>query len=238
VFGTLTYAVDSASDVMKGWRDVMREAPEKFNATFLVMPAMGPGMDAAAQIVVLHPGRVVAAAEPQLELLRALPGFQGEDISARDYADALDDPHPFDGPMPTITGDNGFANDLSDAAIDALFAAHASLAAGVLMARYLRGAFNRVPADATAWAFRDAEAMLMLAAFLPPNSPRELIDGVHAVWKPMMQHTAGTYLNFAQEVDEAMTELIYPPATLARLREVKRTYDPTNLLSRNHNVVP
>ena len=238
VFGTLTYAVEGASEVMKGWREVMREAPEKFNSTFLVMPAMGPGMDAAAQIIVLHPGRVVAAVEPQLALLRALPGYLSEDIAARDYADALDDPHPFEGPPPTITGDNGFASDLSDAAIDALFAAHASVAAGVIMVRYLRGAFNRVPSDATAWAFRDAEAMLMLAAFLPPDSPRELIDGVHAVWKPVMQHTTGTYSNFAQEADEAMTELIYPPTTLARLREVKRTYDPTNLLSRNHNVVP
>jgi FAD/FMN-containing dehydrogenase len=35
-----------------------------------------------------------------------------------------------------------------------------------------------------------------------------------------------------------MTSLIYPPATLERLREVKRKYDPQNLLSRNHNVVP
>jgi FAD/FMN-containing dehydrogenase len=238
VFGTLTYAVDAAADVLKGWRDVMREAPEKFNSTFLVMPAMGPGMEAAAQIIVLHPGRVVAAVEPHLVSLRALPGYRSEDVGAKDYADALDDPHPFEGEMPTITGDNGFAADLNDETIDALVAAHASLAAGVLMVRYLRGAFNRVPADATAWAFRDAEAMLMLAAFLPPNSPRELIDGVHATWKPVLPFTAGTYGNFAQEVGDDMTSLIYPPATLKRLREVKRTYDPHNLLSRNHNVVP
>ena len=166
------------------------------------MPAMGPGMEAAAQVIVLHPGRDVAAVEPQLAKLRALPGFRSEDVAAKDYADALEDAHPFEGEMPTITGDNGFAADLSDAAIDALVAAHASLAAGVLMVRYLRGAFNRVPADATAWAFRDAEAMLMLAAFLPPDSPRELIDGVHATWKPVLPFTAGTYGNFAQEAGD------------------------------------
>ena len=238
VFGTLTFAVENAPDVLKGWRDVMREAPEQFNSTFLVMPAMGPGMEAAAQIIVLHPGRVVAAAEPQLAKLRALPGYRTEDIAAKDYADALDDPHPFEGEMPTITGDNGFAADLNDATVDALVAAHASLVAGVLMVRYLRGAFNRVPADATAWAFRDAEAMLMLAAFLPPNPPPELIDGVHATWKPLLKLTAGTYGNFAQEADADMTSLIYPPATLTRLREIKRIYDPQNLLHANHNVVP
>jgi FAD/FMN-containing dehydrogenase len=238
VFGTLSYAVENASEVLKGWRDVMREAPEQFNSTFLVMPAMGPGMEAAAQVIVFHPGRVVAKLEPQLEKLRALPGYRTEEVAAKDYADALEDAHPFEGPAPVITGDNGFTADLDDATVDALFAAHASLAAGVLMVRYLRGAFNRVPADATAWAFRDAEAMLMLAAFLPPGSGRELIDGVHAVWKPMLSHVAGTYGNFAQEVGADMTSLIYPPATLERLREVKRVYDPANLLSRNHNVVP
>jgi len=78
----------------------------------------------------------------------------------------------------------------------------------------------------------------MLAAFLPPGSGRDLIDGVHAAWKPVLSHVAGTYGNFAQEVGADMTSLIYPPATLERLREVKRVYDPANLLSRNHNVVP
>ncbi len=78
----------------------------------------------------------------------------------------------------------------------------------------------------------------MLAAFLPPNSSRELIDGVHATWKPLLSVTSGTYGNFAQESGEAMTSLIYPEKTLARLREVKRSYDPQNLLHANHNVVP
>jgi hypothetical protein len=31
---------------------------------------------------------------------------------------------------------------------------------------------------------------------------------------------------------------MYPPATLARLREVKRTWDPGNLFRRNHNILP
>jgi FAD/FMN-containing dehydrogenase len=31
---------------------------------------------------------------------------------------------------------------------------------------------------------------------------------------------------------------MYPPATLKRLRELKRRYDPQNLLSRNQNIVP
>ena len=99
--------------------------------------------------------------------------------------------------MPTITGDNGFVADLSDETIDALVAAHPSLAAGVLMVRYLRGAYNRVPAMRQRGRPRcggDDHARGVPAA----EVPRELIDGVHATWKPVLPFTAGTYGNFAQ----------------------------------------
>jgi FAD/FMN-containing dehydrogenase len=237
VFGTLSYDPEHLAEVLGGWRNVMREAPEAFNSTALAMPGMGPGMEPSVQLVVIHPGRDGAEIEPQLQRLRALPGYRGDDIGPREYADALDDPHPFEGEPPTITGDNGFIDDLNDEAIRALSEVHASIG-GVLMLRYLRGAFNRVPADATAWAHRGAEVMAIVAAFLPPAAAAEAVDAVRAKWAPAQRYATGTYGNFAQEAGEAMTALMYPPATLERLREVKRRYDPQNLLRANHNIVP
>ena len=237
VFGALSYDTAHTAEVLKGWRDVMREAPESLNSTFLAMPGMGPGMEPAVNLAVFHPGRDTAAVEPVLERLRALPGYLGGEVTAKDYADALEDAHPFEGPMPVITGDTAFIDDLSDAAIDALAAVHESVA-GILAVRYLRGAFNRVPADATAWGHRDAEVMVMVAAFLPPGAPRDQIDAIHAKWAPAQVYAHGTYGNFAQEVGDAVIEQMYPPTTLARLRELKRRYDPQNLLSRNQNIVP
>jgi FAD/FMN-containing dehydrogenase len=107
-----------------------------------------------------------------------------------------------------------------------------------MMLRYLRGAFNRVPSDATAWAHRDAEVMAMVAAFLAPGAEQEAVDAVRAKWAPAKKYAVGTYGNFAQDAGQAMTELMYPSATLDRLREVKRRYDPQNLLRANHNIVP
>jgi FAD/FMN-containing dehydrogenase len=238
VFGTLDFAAEAATAVLRGWRDVMRAAPEQFNSTFLSMPAMGPGMDAAVQLIVLHPGRDGATAEHYLAQFRALPGYRGEDVAAKDYVDALDDAHPFEGETPTIVGATGFTADLGDDAIDVIVEAHASMGPAVLMARYLRGAYNRVPADATAWAHRDAEVMVMTAAFLPPNAPADQVDEVHAKWEPVLAYTTGTYGNFADRAGDDITTLMYPPATLARLRGVKRAYDPQNLLRANHNVAP
>lgn len=237
VFGTLTYDIAHLAEVLTGWREVMRGAPEQFNSTLMGMPGMGPGMEPSVQVVVFHPGREVATVEPLLAQLRALPGYLREDIGVKDYADALEDPHPFDGPVPVITGDTAFIDDLGDAAVETLVGVHESVG-GILVLRYLRGAFNRVPADATAWAYRDAEVMVMVAAFLPPGAPRDHIDAIHAKWVPALQHVYGTYGNFAQEIGDEVVALMYPPATLQRLREVKRRYDPQNLLSRNQNIVP
>ncbi|HEV7740806.1 MAG TPA: BBE domain-containing protein, partial [Pseudolysinimonas sp.] len=219
------------------WRNVMRAAPESFNSTFMAMPGMGPGMDPAVQVIVFHPGRDTAPVEPLLVQLRALAGYIAEDVGPKDYADALEDAHPFEGPMPVITGDTAFVDDLGDAAIDTLIGVHESVA-GILVVRYLRGAFNRVPADATAWAHRDGEVMVMVAAFLPPGSPREQVDAIHAKWAPAAEYANGTYGNFSQEIGDDVIAQMYPPATLKRLREMKRRYDPQNLLSRNQNILP
>lgn len=53
----------------------------------------------------------------------------------------------------------------------------------------------------------------------------------------MRPHLAGAYGNFAEAEDPELLPRIYPEATLARLREVKRAFDPDNVLARNHNIV-
>jgi FAD/FMN-containing dehydrogenase len=46
----------------------------------------------------------------------------------------------------------------------------------------------------------------------------------------------GAYVNFLE--DGSRIEEAYPPKTLARLREVKRRYDPENLFKLNANIAP
>jgi FAD/FMN-containing dehydrogenase len=78
----------------------------------------------------------------------------------------------------------------------------------------------------------------MASGFLPPGADRAAQDAVRAKWDVAKPFTYGTYGNFADDIGEAMVSLMYPPATLERLRAAKRRYDPQNLLSRNQNVVP
>ena len=236
VFGQIHYDPARLGDALRGWRDVMREAPDELNGSFLAMPAMGPEMPAGTSLTVIWAGRD-AAAEPWLARLRAVAGYVSDDIAAIDYTDSLDEPAHFDGPPPTIVGANAFADDLSDAAIEAFLEAHAAIG-GVFMIRYLGGAYGRVPADATAWSARGAEAWVMVAGFLPPGADAAAQSEVRAKWAPALPFVHGTYGNFADESGDATLALMYPPATLERLRAVKRQHDPGNLLSRNQNIAP
>lgn len=90
------------------------------------------------------------------------------------------------------------------------------------------GAVHDVPADATAYAHRSANFSV-----LAMGTSRRRID---AVWDAMAHHFDGLYLSF--ETDrrpERLTE-IYPTATLARLRELKRRYDPEDVFRHNFSV--
>ena len=104
------------------------------------------------------------------------------------------------------------------------------------MVRYLAGAMNRVPVDATAWAARDVEAFFVIAGFLPPGADPSAAHGMREAWSPLSDRTIGLYGNFADGTGSKILERMYPPAMLERLREVKRRYDPQNLLRWNHNL--
>jgi len=234
LFGALTFGLDDLPGLLRGWRDAMRSAPEELNSTVLAMPAFGPEPP-AAQILVCWSG-APEEADAALAPLLALPGLRDSHLAPTPYADVLEEPQKPEGVM--FVDYNGLSADFDDVAVDALVAAREGLDASVLMTRYLRGAMNRVPPEDTAFAHRNVEVFLVLAAFLPLDADPEVIEGIQRRWGALDTHSVGMYSNFSNTVGEDTTARIFPPATLARLREVKRAYDPGNLFARNHNVRP
>ena len=110
---------------------------------------------------------------------------------------------------------------------------------GVAQIRVLGGAMSRVPADATAFAFRDAPIMTAVAAITFDPSKREVNERWVDVFKATLdQGYKGAYVNFINDEGAARVRDAYPPATWERLADIKRRYDPTNLFHRNQNVPP
>jgi len=228
------------ADTLHDWRDVMRRAPEELNSTVIAMPVFGPGMPVVTKILVCFGGDDAGQALTAIQPLLDLPGVRTEDVAPKPYLEMLEQGTPAPAPMRMVTH-NGFASDLDDGLIARLAATHAgfsAVGAATLMLRYLRGAFNRMPADATAVAYRDAEAFVVSAAFLPPDAPADAEARIQDGWGAVADAMPGVYGNFTPYPDPGTITSMYPPATAERLRAVKRRYDPDNVLAFNHNIVP
>ena len=108
----------------------------------------------------------------------------------------------------------------------------------VVAVRSLGGAFARVPSDATAFAHRDAEAMVVGMVILPETATDADVERALEPWRTVAAYGTGTYINFQGSATDDDLASAYPPATYARLAAVKSSYDPGNLFALNHNVEP
>ena len=105
--------------------------------------------------------------------------------------------------------------------------------------RVLGGAMARVPGDATAFGWRDRPALLWL---ITPD--KDLTRAAtNEAWTvafhaDLRADGTATYVNFMGAEDADAVRGAYPASAFARLRELKRRYDPDNVFRANHNIPP
>ncbi|HEX5579123.1 MAG TPA: BBE domain-containing protein, partial [Candidatus Limnocylindria bacterium] len=140
---------------------------------------------------------------------------------------------------------NAAMHELPDGAIEAIVAAADAMAprkVGIDI-HHMGGAFGRVPEDATP--FPNRAATYWINCYGVWDSPsgdeagRDWARGAHAALLPYA--AAGEYVNFLGaapgEADPTAAALTsYGEAKLARLRALKRRWDPDNVFRRNHNI--
>jgi FAD/FMN-containing dehydrogenase len=232
---TIAYQVDDTARLVAGWRDHLRTAPEELTSTLTLMPAM-MGSAPSALVHCCYAGDDADAAATATDPLLSIGTVTDWQITARPYAGILEDAHH--PPGIRVVPRNVMVPALDDTVIASIAQAAASAPAPVISLRALAGAVARVPASATAFAHRDAEAMIVGGTLVPADADDDLIDQALAPWRHVEAHGRGAYVNFLGSATPEDVRAAYPPATLARLAEVKRAYDPTNLFRRNHNVLP
>jgi FAD/FMN-containing dehydrogenase len=133
---------------------------------------------------------------------------------------------------------DAFATGAAEAILEHLETSAAPMAG--IQFRVLGGAMARVPDDATAFGHRGATMMVNIAAMY--ESPEEAPE--HEAWTSSLATavsdgaTAAAYVGFLGDEGKEGVRRAYPTATLERLAEVKRRYDPDNLFRLNLNVPP
>lgn len=232
--GVIQYGLDDLRQVMTGWRDCMRQADDNLTTMLLAMPPF-MGNPSSAMIMCCYAGDDETAARNAIQPLLELGNVVREDLKIKEYADVLEEAHPPQGV--TVKVHDGFVPDFSDELIEAISGLYNEKGGPVLQIRALGGAMNRVPADETAFAHRNSEALIVAPFFIPPDSSAETIGNIMKPWETIEPFTAGVYGNLLGNVEVDIDD-IYPGQTYKRLVRLKKQYDPKNLFSRNFNIRP
>jgi FAD/FMN-containing dehydrogenase len=104
----------------------------------------------------------------------------------------------------------------------------------------INGAAARVSPQQTAFGHRDARYAMVIGAFWDnPNDDDADIQWVRDYYAAVHPYsgTQGGYINFMNIDDAARAPENYGPS-YQRLRQVKTTYDPSNLFHLNQNITP
>ena len=107
--------------------------------------------------------------------------------------------------------------------------------------RVLGGAASRIPNDATAYSWRDKSILLWIISDTGSDDATRMPE--MAAWAASFQDElrafgSATYVNFMADEGEDAVATAYAAATWARLREIKRRYDPDNVFRLNQNIPP
>jgi FAD/FMN-containing dehydrogenase len=229
-FGVITFALDDVRGLLAGWSQVMRSAPDELSSTLVLMPGFGD-FPAGAMLYVCDCGDDPSVVEP----LRRIGKVVADDVSERPYPEVLEEAHPPEGILPVIG--NTLVESVDEQVIDAIATAYDG-GGRVVFLRALGGAMERVAPDATAFAHRDVEALVVSAAFLPLDATEEQVEAATAVWRTIGDQGVGSYAGFLGSDTPDDLAALWPAETMKRLVEAKRTWDPDNVFRRNFNVRP
>ncbi len=132
---------------------------------------------------------------------------------------------------------SGFVNEYTPELIDDLLGNLPQDAAVMVFTDHLRGAISRVGQDETAFAHRNAFALIgVLGVWAEPARNEANIAKVRGYYNSWHDHTIGYYTNLNEE-GEKRTHVNYGP-NYPRLVKIKKRYDPQNMFRLNANISP
>ena len=237
-YGKMAFPASEAAVLLQGWAEYLRTAPEELTSVVnLANPAVG-GHEAPVEMYVAFDDHDTQLAARAIDPLRRLGTVISDDVAQEPYADVL-----VDGIVPPpsiqVAVRSAFVDKESvPVVLHILAEASASPWSPLIAIRSLGGAISRVPADATAYAHRQAQLLIVTTAAGPKTAVESAHPVLEKLWEGLAPHVNGGYANFLGTATDEDVAAVYPPQTYERLAAVKRRYDPENLFARNHNVRP
>ncbi len=234
-FGAIAFAPTDIAAWLKGWRDIMRNAPDELTTMAMILPAKAMGQNPATHVILCcWDGDTEAAANAALAPIRSLAPILNDAVTKKHYSEALEEAHVPQGVH--IEVNNAFFNDLSDQVIQKIVAAYQH--GRMFQLRSVGGAMSRIAPDATAFAHRDSEVLVVAPQFFPADVAEATIQQSLQSWRDIAATSTGAYINFFSRATQQEITAAYPPTTYKKLAAVKKTYDPRNVFNQNINITP
>ena len=227
-FGQFVYDASDAAGLLQRWGAAMEAAPRDVT-TNLIMSPPRRGQSLAQVYGVVHAVKPETIVERFTPIAQVAP-LLDQQVQLVPYAGVMN--------VPDATHEGQGEPVVRSGLIDHLTPEFCTTVAELLSSglvyffqvRSVGGAVADVPEDATAYSHRTAN--FSVVAF---GTSRVRLD---AAWADLATHFRGLYLSFeTDQGPERITEA-WPEKTLARLRELKRRYDPDNVFRDNFNIDP
>ncbi len=223
------FAVDEGADVLRGWRDLNASAPRQ--ATLMASIANGVVTVGYVWVGDLEESRRLAPS------LRALGTPLEERLADTSYVDLQRREDTVEGHAIRRYWKGHYFRQLRDATIEALLNRD-ELAPSVSLQAY-GGAIAEVPDGDTAFSHRDTMFEFVAAArWTDPDEDAARIAASRSYAARLDQFASGAYVNVLDDEGRSGVRRAYAPEHLARLTQVKDTYDPDNVFHLNHNIRP
>ena len=245
--GLIVFPLDQAKQVLRQYREFVASAPEELSvwAVLRLAPPLPflPKEVHGKEIVVLavfYCGDI-GAGEKVIAPLRRFGKAHGEHIGVQPYAQWQ---KAFD-PLLTPGARNYWKShnfrELRDGALDTMieFARKLPSPQCEIFVAHIAGAANRVPADAMAYAHRDARFVMNVhGRWDAATQDTTVIAWARAFFNATASHASGgAYVNFMTEDESGRVTAAYG-ANYARLAGIKKQHDPENVFHLNQNIKP
>ncbi|MFE5411137.1 FAD-binding oxidoreductase [Microbacterium sp. NPDC056569] len=218
---------DAGGDTLRRWSEHLSQAPRELTTNGLLFSQGASGFVLQLTAVVASDDQheIRRLVQPLAQLGVRTLGLQASvaPYSALISADQL---HSNVGQQPSNTTNALFPTfDAPTAKAVMDLAAHP--ASPFVQLRSLGGVVNDVPADATAWAHRHQQVLVVASTF-PPDGGR----GLDAAFAPLQEYADGAYRNFESRPHRSSLERAFPGTTGERVSEIRERLDPEGVFWR------
>ena len=236
-FGGISFAREESEAVLRGWVPYMDSAPEELTATAMCWPTFGQDDAPPLTIMVCYAGDDDAAAALAIDPIRKLGTVVDDQVRLMPYGGVLADVNePPPGWKPYVR--NRLTPDLTPDLATAMLAEQANLQNLYVEIRSIGGALSLVPEDATAFAHRSTQALIMGVLLGSPEDNEPLMPAYEAFWSAVAPSASGAYSGFLSNILQSDIDAVYPHRVYRKLAALKQEYDPGNIFHLNVNVVP